>query len=102
MSGWSVQTPRGASKPEQGHATVLRWPFWGGLLALAVDQSDLFMMNLLRLGGVGDYQTFDKYLDQAYLLAFSARGDLPTRSDESGFPIKSQRRRLNSNASKMR
>jgi hypothetical protein len=49
---------------------VLRWPLAGGLLALAADQSDLFMMNLLDLGGVEDYQTFDKYLDQAYLLAF--------------------------------
>ena len=55
-----------------GSMPVLRWPFWGGLLAVAVDQSDLFMMNLLDLGGVTDYQTFDKYLDQAYLLAFLA------------------------------
>jgi hypothetical protein len=55
-----------------GSLPVLRWPFWGGLLAIAVDQSDLFMMNLLDLGGVRDYQTFDKYLDQVYLLAFLA------------------------------
>jgi hypothetical protein len=53
-----------------GSLPVLRWPFWGGLLAIAVDQSDLFLMNLLDLGGVSDYQTFDKYLDQVYLLAF--------------------------------
>jgi hypothetical protein len=51
---------------------VLRWPFYGALLAILVDQSDLFMMNLIDLGGVRDYQTFDKYLDQAYLLAFLA------------------------------
>jgi hypothetical protein len=55
-----------------GSLPVLRWPFWGGLLAIAADQSDLFMMNLLHLGGVTDYQAFDKYLDQAYLLAFLA------------------------------
>jgi hypothetical protein len=53
-----------------GSLPVLRWPFWGGLVAIFVDQSDLFMMNLLHLGGVRDYQTFDKYLDQAYMLAF--------------------------------
>ena len=55
-----------------GALPVLRWPFFGGLFALLVDQSDLFMMNLLPLGGVRGYQSFDKYLDQAYLLAFLA------------------------------
>jgi hypothetical protein len=53
-----------------GSLAVLRWPFWGGVLAVAVDQSDLLLMNLLDLGGVQDYQSFDKYLDQVYLLAF--------------------------------
>jgi hypothetical protein len=53
-----------------GSLPVLIWPFWGGLLAMIDDQSDLFMMNLLHLGGVRDYQTFDKYLDQVYLLCF--------------------------------
>lgn len=53
-----------------GSLPVLRWPFYGGLLAVLVDQSDLFMMNLLHLGGVSGYQSFDKYLDQAYLLSF--------------------------------
>jgi hypothetical protein len=53
-----------------GSLPVLRWPFFGGLFALLVDQSDLFLMNLLDLGGVDDYQTFDKYLDQVYLAAF--------------------------------
>ena len=55
-----------------GSLPVLRWPFWGGVVAILVDQSDLFMMNLLHLGGVNDYQGFDKYLDQAYMLAFLA------------------------------
>ncbi len=53
-----------------GSFPVLRWPFYGAIVAILVDQSDLFMMNLIDLGGVTDYQTFDKYLDQAYLLAF--------------------------------
>jgi hypothetical protein len=53
-----------------GALPVLRWPFFGGIFAIAVDQSDLFIMNLVDAGGVRDYQTFDKYLDQAYLLAF--------------------------------
>lgn len=53
-----------------GSLPVLRWPLYGGVLALLVDQSDLFIMNLVDLGGVRGYQTFDKYLDQVYLLAF--------------------------------
>jgi len=55
-----------------GALPPLRWPFYGGLAALLVDQGDLFMMDLISLGGVRDYQSFDKYLDQAYLLAFLA------------------------------
>ena len=53
-----------------GALPVLRWPFYGALIAIAVDFSDLFIMNLVDLGGVDHYQTFDKYLDQAYLLTF--------------------------------
>jgi hypothetical protein len=53
-----------------GALPVLRWPFYGGVFALLVDQSDLFIMNLVHAGGVDDYQAFDKYLDQAYLLTF--------------------------------
>lgn len=55
-----------------GSLPVLRWPFYGAILAILVDQSDLFMMNLIHLGGVTDYQTFDKYLDQVYLACFLA------------------------------
>lgn len=55
-----------------GSLPVLRWPFIGGLAALLVDQSDLFMMNLIDLGGVTDYQRFDKHLDQMYMLTFFA------------------------------
>jgi hypothetical protein len=53
-----------------GSFPVLRWAFVGGLLALLVDQSDLFLMNLIDLGGVTDYQRFDKYLDQIYMANF--------------------------------
>lgn len=53
-----------------GSLPVLRWPFAGALLAVLVDLSDLLLMNLLDLGGLGDYQHFDKYLDQVYLLTF--------------------------------
>jgi hypothetical protein len=55
-----------------GSLPVLRWPLLGGIVALLVDQSDLFMMNLIDLGGVSDYQRFDKYLDQVYMLTFLA------------------------------
>ena len=55
-----------------GSLPVLRWPFIGGIVALLVDQSDLFMMNLIDLGGVTHYQPFDKYLDQVYMLTFLA------------------------------
>ena len=67
-----------------GSLPVLRWPFYGALLAIAVDQSDLFIMNLVDLGGVDDYQTFDKYLDQAYLLAFLAVALMRWRGYERG------------------
>lgn len=53
-----------------GSLPVLRWPLWGAVLAILVDGSDLFMMNLLHLGGVHGYQSFDKWLDQVYLAAF--------------------------------
>jgi hypothetical protein len=53
-----------------GAIPVLRWPFYGALAAILIDLSDLFIMNLVDLGGVDDYQTFDKYLDQAYMLTF--------------------------------
>jgi len=73
-----------------GALPVLRWPLLGGLIALAVDQSDLFMMNLLDLGGVEDYQTFDKVLDQTYLLAFlvvALRWEGPARAVAAGLYV---------------
>lgn len=53
-----------------GSLPVLRWPFAGAVIAVLVDLSDLFLVNLLDLGGVNDYQRFDKYLDQVYMLTF--------------------------------
>lgn len=53
-----------------GSLLVLRWPFWGAVIAVLFDFSDLFMMNLLHLGGVHGYQSFDKWLDQVYMGAF--------------------------------
>lgn len=53
-----------------GALPVLRWPLPGALIAVAVDLSDLFLMNLIDLGGLGDYQRFDKIMDQLYLLTF--------------------------------
>src|SRR3990172_7645940 len=53
-----------------GSLPVLRWPFWGAIFVLLVDLSDLFVMNLLHLGGVKGYQSFDKWLDQPYMLFF--------------------------------
>ena len=67
-----------------GSLPVLRWPLLGGVLALLVDQSDLFMMNLIDLGGVSDYQRFDKYLDQVYMLAIG-------RSEEHTSELQSRR-----------
>lgn len=53
-----------------GALPVLRWPLAGAVIALLTDLSDLFLMDLLHLGGVRNYQAFDKWLDQAYLLTF--------------------------------
>jgi len=53
-----------------GSLPVLRWPLAGGLLAIAVDLSDLLLRDVLDLGGVPDYQSLDKWLDQVYLACF--------------------------------
>jgi hypothetical protein len=51
-----------------GSLLVLRWAFVGGVIAVLVDLSDLFLMDFL--GGVSNYQAFDKWLDQVYLGCF--------------------------------
>jgi hypothetical protein len=49
---------------------VLRWPLAGAFIAIFFDLADLFLRDWLDLGGVKDYQSFDKWLDQAYMLTF--------------------------------
>jgi hypothetical protein len=49
---------------------VLRWPLAGAFIAIFVDLSDLFLRDWIHLGGVNDYQSFDKWLDQAYMITF--------------------------------
>lgn len=53
-----------------GSLPVLRWPLLGGLLAILIDLSDLLLMGVLDLGGVPDYQSLDKWLDQVYMATF--------------------------------
>jgi hypothetical protein len=53
-----------------GSLPVLIWPFPGAIIAMLTDLSDLFMKDLLHEGGVRDYQEFDKWLDQVYMLTF--------------------------------
>ena len=53
-----------------GSLPVLRWPLAGGVLAVLVDLSDLLLRDALELGGVGDYQSLDKWLDQVCMATF--------------------------------
>jgi hypothetical protein len=52
-----------------GALPVLRWPFAGALVALLTDFGDLFLMDWL--GGISDYQRFDKVCDLAYMATFA-------------------------------
>ena len=53
-----------------GALPVLRWPFAGALVAIAVDLSDLLWMNLVPPGSLGDYQHWDKAMDAVYMVTF--------------------------------
>jgi hypothetical protein len=53
-----------------GSLPTLRWPLAGGVLAIFVDLTDLYWMNVLDLGGIPNYQLFDKLADQVYLAVF--------------------------------
>jgi hypothetical protein len=54
-----------------GSLIVLRWPFWGAFIAIGVDLTDLLLFDLLAGGPApAYYQSFDKWADQVYLLAF--------------------------------
>ena len=46
---------------------VFKFNFFGAILVILVDFSDLFMMNLISLGGVRNYQLLDKSLDLFYI-----------------------------------
>ena len=49
---------------------VFKFNLLGGLLVILIDFSDLFMMNLISLGGVRNYQVLDKFLDLFYISFF--------------------------------
>ena len=53
-----------------GALFVLKWAIVGSIIAIAVDFSDLFVMNLVDLGGVRNYQALDKWLDLSYMVTF--------------------------------
>lgn len=57
-----------------GSLFVLRWPFWGALVAVVVDLGDLLLFDLAAAyggwSGFASYQAFDKWADQVYLAAF--------------------------------
>ena len=53
-----------------GSLPVLRWPLAGGLLVLVVDLADLLLRDVVDLGGIPDYQSLDKWLDQIYMACF--------------------------------
>ena len=57
-----------------GSLFVLRWPFWGAIVAVLVDLFDLLLFNLfVAYGGwpgFTGYQAFDKWADQVYVAAF--------------------------------
>jgi hypothetical protein len=66
-----------------GSLPVLRWAFVGALIAILVDFSDLFWQGWLDLGGLGNYQAFDKLLDLVYMVTFlvvALRWEGPARS----------------------
>jgi hypothetical protein len=49
---------------------VLWWPFPGALIAIFGDGSDVFIRNAMGLDEVSDYHSFDKALDQVYMVTF--------------------------------
>lgn len=53
-----------------GSLAVLRWAFVGGLIAVFIDLSDLFWRQLIDLGGLPNYQAWDKWVDQVYIALF--------------------------------
>ncbi len=53
-----------------GSLPVLRWAFAGALIAIFVDYSDQLWRSWIDLGGLGDYQAWDKWFDLVYMFTF--------------------------------
>ena len=53
-----------------GSLPVLLFPFPGAIIAMLVDNFDVFLKNLLDEGSVRDYHSFDKWLDLVYMFTF--------------------------------
>ena len=53
-----------------GSLPVLKYAFLGSVFAVLIDLSDLFIIGNLDLGGVRNYQEFDKVLDLVYMSTF--------------------------------
>ena len=66
-----------------GSLPVLRWAFAGALIAIVVDFSDLFWMGVLDLGGLRNYQSFDKFADLIYMFTFLWVANKWTNTDRS-------------------
>lgn len=49
--------------------SILRWPFWGALLAMAADTVDIMLLDALGWGFFEgrDYHAIDKFFDMYYL-----------------------------------
>ena len=45
---------------------VFKFNFFGAILVILIDFSDLFMMNLITLGGVRNYQFLDKFFQRVF------------------------------------
>jgi len=53
--------------------SIFKWPFWGALLAIAADCSDVILMDAFGWGWFEgrDYHSYDKFFD-TYYLSFEA------------------------------
>ena len=70
--------------------SVLRWAYVGGWAVILIDLTDYYMVGLpslaglhLNLGGITNYQAFDKTLDLVYMVVFlivALRWEGPARS----------------------
>ena len=53
-----------------GSLFTLKWAFIGSIFAVFIDLSDLFWQDFLDMGGIRNYQSFDKILDVFYMSIF--------------------------------